>query len=205
MPQPHPSPALRAALITAGGQARRYGADKVLARLGGQTLLERVAHSFSGPSLAAPLRVIVSGNAAHTLDGWQTLPDLRPGQGPLAGLERGLRECHRQDGGQDWAGWVAFCAADMPHLTPAFWQVLLEHVQPEAQAVIGLDEHGRLQPLAALYHSSVLPTVSRLLDSQERRMGALLDELHIVQVPRAATLIAAPRAFHNVNTPAELG
>lgn len=177
-----------AAVITAGGASRRFGSDKALARLGGQTLLERVAASLENH---AP-RIMVAPPNKYALSGWRDVPDTRPGEGPLAGLEAGLNALGPNT-------WAAFAAVDLPHLTPEFWQRLAQFRAPNARAVIGHSADGRKQPLAALYHVSSLSVVTELLDRGERRMLALLDELSVVEVDWGELESAAPRAYRNVN------
>ena len=88
---------------------------------------------------------------------------------------------------------------DLPHLTPQFWLRLSAFVRPGVQAVIGLSADSRRQPLAALYHTSALETVTALLDAGERRMLALLERLSVTEVGWAELEEAAPRAYQNVN------
>ncbi len=161
-------------------------------------MLERVAGSLSACSpqwiVAPPGRYDLS---ALGLGSWQRVADTRPGEGPLAGLEAGLRalppDC-----------WSAYCAVDLPHLTPAFWSVLAAFIQPGAEAVIGRSQDGRAQPLAALYRASVLGTITALLDAGERRMLALPERLSIIGVNWTELEHAAPQAYQNVNRVADL-
>lgn len=183
-----------AAVITAGGASRRFGSDKALAVLDGRTLLERVALSLP----ACSPRLIVAPPGRYALGGWQPVPDTRPGEGPLAGLEAGL-------GALNPVTWVAFSAVDLPHLTPQFWLRLTDFVRPGVQAVIGLSADGRRQPLAALYHVSALGQVTALLDAGERRMLALLERLSFAEVGWEQLEETAPRAYQNVNRVDDLG
>ncbi|ULH15725.1 molybdenum cofactor guanylyltransferase [Deinococcus sp. KNUC1210] len=178
-----------AAAITAGGQSRRFGQDKALFVIGGQTLLERVAGSLTH----FEPRLLVAPAGKYVQDGWQHLPDTRPGAGPLAGLEAAL--------GAAPPGWLAFSAVDLPFLTQAYWTRLTDAVQPDVQAVYGLDASGRRQPLAALYRTAALPTVTALLDAGERRMLALLDALPGVALEWAQLQIFGERLYQNLNTP----
>ena len=191
-----------AAAITAGGQSRRFGQDKALYRVGGLPLLHRVAASLDG---FAP-RMLIAPAGKYLLPGWQTVPDLRPGEGPLAGLETALAALVAASPA---VGWLAFAAVDLPHLTPGFWNILTGHTGPDVQAVsvqavIGLDITGRGQPLAALYHSSVLAQVSALLDGGERRMAALHERLTVAQVPWQQIAPSHPDAYLNLNVPPEV-
>ena len=187
------NPLQLAAVITAGGASRRFGQDKALAVLDGKTLLERVAQSLQ----ACSPRLIVAPPGRYALGGWKNVPDTRPGEGPLAGLEAGLGQLPP-------GSWAAFSAVDLPHLTPELWAVLAGFRTPEAQAMIGHSKDGRAQPLAALYHVSALGQVNELLNAGERRMGALLERLRVVDVAWEHLEGAAPQAFYNVNRTGDL-
>lgn len=183
-----------AAAITAGGQSRRFGSDKALAKLDGRALLRWVADSLDA---FEPLLLIAPpGKYDALLPGWRVIADSRPGQGPLAGLEAALSHAP--------PGWVAFAGVDQPMLTPAYWELLAQHHRGDVQAVLGLDDSGRPQPLAALYHTAALPQVTVLLDAGERRLRTLETALSMARVPWAEIASVAPLAYQNVNTPADL-
>lgn len=188
-------PDLTGALV-AGGRSSRFGRDKALACLGGRTLLERAAASLEG----CGLRLLVAPPGRYALSGWEAVPDTRPGEGPLAGLEAALAAVTARRG----AGWVALCGVDQPALTPAYWAALWEagHVPGVRAGVLAVqarDPQGRAQPLAALYHTALLPGVTALLDAGERR-------LRLAAPPEATVTVAGlPRQlFANVNRPEDL-
>ncbi|WP_245872985.1 molybdenum cofactor guanylyltransferase [Deinococcus planocerae] len=185
-----------AGAVTAGGRSSRFGSDKALARLEGRPLLEHVAASLAG----CPLRLLVAPPGRYALPGWLPVPDTRPGEGPLAALEAALRAAEAAVG----PGWVAFAGVDLPRLTPAYWATLAAARTPGAQAVLALDEIGRPQPLAALYHTARLPHVTARLEAGERRLRAAPGADTTVIVPFAALQDAAPHALRNVNTPEDL-
>ncbi|ADV66660.1 molybdenum cofactor guanylyltransferase [Deinococcus maricopensis] len=178
------------AAITAGGRSSRFGSDKALAVISGERLLDRVARRFP----PADARVLVAPPGRYVLPGWTPLPDTRPGEGPLAGLEAALGACPD--------GWVMYAGVDLPGLTPAYWAALLNARTAGARSVAGLDASGHVQPLAALYHTSLRGAVSALLDAGERRLRAAL--LDVQQVPWASLEAQCPDAYRNVNTPADL-
>ncbi|BDP40554.1 putative molybdenum cofactor guanylyltransferase [Deinococcus aetherius] len=185
-----------AGAVTAGGRSSRFGSDKALAALEGRPLLHHVAASLEG----CPLRLLVAPPGRYALPGWRPVPDTRPGEGPLGALEAALQAAGAGMG----PGWVAFAGVDMPRLTPAYWAALAAARTPDAQAVLALDDAGRPQPLAALYHTSLLPHVTARLDAGERRLRAASDGETTVLVPFAVVRAAAPDALRNVNTPADL-
>ena len=85
------------AAITAGGQSRRFGSDKGAALLRGTPLLWHAAHALA----QAEEKVLIAPAGRYALEGWQTVADTRPGEGPLAGLETALSAAH--------CDWVCAC------------------------------------------------------------------------------------------------
>ncbi|UBV42207.1 molybdenum cofactor guanylyltransferase [Deinococcus taeanensis] len=175
------------AAVTAGGQSSRFGSDKALALLNGQTLLERVCASLAG----CRTRLLVAPPGRYVLSGWQAVPDTRPGEGPLGGLEAALRAAPD--------GWVAFAGVDMPFLTEAYWAALWAARTPGALSVQALNGEGRAQPLAALYHTGLRERVTAQLNAGERRLRQAAPPAQVVTV--AGLPVSALR---NVNTPADL-
>ncbi|WP_414657262.1 molybdenum cofactor guanylyltransferase [Deinococcus sp. VB343] len=175
------------AAITAGGQSSRFGSDKARAEWRGRPLLWHVAASF--PVVQA--RLLLGPPGKYALAGWDSRPDLRPGLGPLAGLETALTLAP--------AGWVAFAGVDNPCLTPGYWEKLLAARRPGVLSVqAGHPERGP-QPLGALYHTELLPHVSALLDAGERRLRLA------APLERTVVLSGLPLDFfQNVNRPADL-
>lgn len=174
------------AVVTAGGRSSRFGSDKALALLDGRPLLGHVADSLRG----CPTRLLIAPPGKYRLSGWAVIPDTRPGEGPLAGLEAAL--------GHAPTPWLAFTGVDLPGLTPAFWATLARARTPAARAVLPLDGAGRPQPLAGLYRRDLLPRVTELLDRGERR-------LRRAAPPEQCVFVAGlSSALRNVNTPADL-
>jgi molybdopterin-guanine dinucleotide biosynthesis protein A len=203
-----------AAAITAGGQSRRFGQDKALYPVQGVPLLNRVAASLEGCSP----KLLIAPEGRYVLAGWTNRVDLRPGEGPLAGLETALRalKAQAETGPLPAPLWLAFAAVDMPNLKPGYWRLLADHAssgaaRPDIRAVLGLDARHRPQPLAGLYSVSLLPLVTALLDAGERRMLALIDQLTAGEPANPAEQrlelvdweqigAACPAAYVNLNT-----
>ncbi|QFP76322.1 molybdenum cofactor guanylyltransferase [Deinococcus sp. AJ005] len=174
------------AAITAGGRSSRFGSDKALALLRGQPLLHHVAASLQG----CPERLLIAPAGKYRLDGWEVVPDTRPSEGPLAGLEVALSHSS--------TGWLAFTGVDLPGLTPDFWATLALARTPDALAVLPLDAEGRPQPLAGLYRRELLERVTELLEAGERR-------LKLAALPEKTVLVPGlSPALRNVNTLGDL-
>lgn len=152
------------AVILAGGQSRRMGRDKAELPLAGQSFLDRMAGELS------PLfdRVYVSVDRPGRYPGYQELADLRPGQGPLAGLEAAFLRTGAEE--------VFLAAVDLPFAGRALAaRVLAEARGGDAWVIRRRD--GAAEPLFALYRRSCLETLTGCLDQGRRAVKALLDRV----------------------------
>ena len=176
-------------LILAGGASRRFGTDKARASVGGRAMIARVFEAVS----AVTGEVLVSVRAGGGDYGLaaRVVEDAVPDAGPLAGLEAGLRACRTP--------WLVVVACDMPFLTPEALEAVTRARAPGLDAVVARTPDGRLQPLCACYHTSVLPVVAARLRSGRRSMRGLLERLGAVRV---VPLPEAP--LRNVNRPGDL-
>ena len=182
------------AALTAGGRSSRFGTDKALATLEGQTLLGRVAQSLE----FCAQKLLIAPPGKYALEGWKLVSDLHPGCGPLSGLETALEHSETE--------WIAYAAVDMPLLSQEVWKALERQRTPEGQAIVPLDARGRPQPLAALYSRSSLKTVKKWLEGDDFKMTHFLDALETRYVPWSVFLEAGlnERVFQNVNTKEDL-
>ncbi len=187
-----PTPALEelTAAVVCGGRSSRYGSDKATVQVGGLTLLERALDSLAG----ARERLLVGRD--YDVEGARFVPDRRPGLGPLAGLEAALEVAA--------GSWVALVACDMPCLSTAYWRLLCAHAAA-CRVVIVRDPRGRLEPLAALYHRSLLDLVAARLDAGSFSMRELVAAAPSREIA-AAEVVAACGAgvLRNVNRPEDL-
>lgn len=182
-----------AALVLAGGEARRLGGiDKPLIALGGRPILSHILERLP-PGLLATALSANGDPARYAAFGMPVLADDVPGIGPLAGLARGL----------DWARGLGAealltIAGDTPFIPPD----LLRRLSPApAVAVSG----GRRHHLVALWPVAwAVPLRAHLqqlgVDSPRRAFGvrAFADRLGI----REVVVPDAPfDPFFNVNTP----
>lgn len=175
------------AAITAGGASSRFGSDKALALWQGRPLLDQVAAGLA----ACERRLLIAPPGKYALPSWETWPDARPGEGPLAGLEMALTHAA--------PGWVAFTGVDNPALTPDYWLTLLAACRPGMSSVQALHPERGPQPLGALYHTALLPRVTGLLAAGERRLR--------LTAPAEQTVLVTglgAHFFQNVNRPADL-
>lgn len=162
--------------VLAGGRATRFGGDKALAELGGQTLLARAVEALAGWCD----HVVVVGRKtapAPTLPDW---PSAR--MGPLGGIAAALR--FAEDAGY---AEVLTCGVDSVGL-PADLPTLL------APAPAYLAD----QPVIGLWPASAAEAIAAILESDGRHsMLAFAEAIGA----RAVTVVRGPA---NINTPADL-
>ena len=133
-------------VVLAGGQSTRFGSDKALAELGGQTLLARAVDTLTGFCEY----VVVAGREmapAPTIPDWP-----RPAMGPLAGIAAALRLA--QDESYEA---VLSCGVDSVQLPDN----LIELLTPGPAY---LED----QPVVGLWPTGAALTVEHILESEGR-------------------------------------
>ncbi len=128
--------------------------------------------------------------------------DLRPGEGPLAGMEAGLSGMNND--------WGMVVPADAPLIRSTLLHMLTSLVTIESshnldiQAYV-LQKRGQVYPLFGCYRQGVLQEISGLLDNGNRRVKDLLDQIHVRYVTDHEWHSEDPEevSFWMMNTPEE--
>ena len=179
------------AFVLAGGQSRRMGRDKATIDFGGATFLETIADTVR------PLVASVTLVGRDTPQGRiPAVPDLRPGCGPLAGIETALARATTP------AALVLAC--DIPLVSRDLVALIIERWRAQPSTiVVPLDAEGRDSPLCGIYPVSALATTSELLDHGERMPRLLLNVYPSRRIPFCdyAHLPRAYELLRNINTP----
>ncbi len=178
--------------ILAGGKSSRFGSDKARAVLEGEPLILRVRRMLAAH--ASGVSVVADAADKYADLGLRTIADLRPGHGPLAGLQAALDDL------QDGQRWLLLCPCDAVVIEPDWVRRLLDGRDDNACAVAFRDRENRWQPMPALYASGALPQVNRNLVDGCLSMQKLLDGLD-------TTSLDLPRnwpAGWQVNRPGDL-
>lgn len=174
----------RAGFILTGGRSSRMGRDKALFPWRGSTVVEHLSvmvASVAGSStlVGHPERYLHLGLAA--------LADLRPGCGPLSGIETALASTA--------AEWNLVVSCDIPQVTGDLLGALFDRAECAGKAVTLIrDGDHLLQPLCAVYNRRCLAAVRAALDRNDLRLARVINDLHAEYFD-----VAAP--FPNVNTP----
>jgi molybdopterin-guanine dinucleotide biosynthesis protein A len=176
--------------IIAGGRSRRFGADKRVIEIDGQTLLDRTQRLVREATGTAPY--VVGDN----LDGLTSVPsrvlrDAAPGRGPLGGIVAALRHSPTP--------WCLVLAADLPRLQASDLAALING-STDASDIITLSVSGEPQPLAAMYHKRTHGFWERKLTDNSL---SLIDGIHRLTW-KPVCPVSGPDALDNLNTPADL-
>ena len=181
--------------ILAGGKASRYGGRPkgLLPLAEGETMLARIIGELRAAGLD-DIVVVANDRAAYRHLQREIVPDLRPGLGPLGGIEAALHHlAPRCDG-------VLLLPCDLPGITAAEIAALRQaFVSVPAPVVMAETERGRCHPLCAIVDVSITPAVSQAIDAGRRSPYRLWLEV-------GAMLVHFEEAgpFFNLNTPADL-
>ena len=152
--------------VLTGGRSSRFAQDKAEYVYRGKPLAAWVLGSL----VHADERFIVSSRP-YDFD-VPVYPDRYPGSS-LGGLHTALSHAAHD--------WVAVAACDMPFLTLAYWDALLQrHGEARAAVVTGPDG---LEPLAALYHKSLAGLAERQLKVGDLKMQTFVAAAEARLVP----------------------
>jgi molybdopterin-guanine dinucleotide biosynthesis protein A len=155
-------------LLLAGGESRRMGRPKALLPVAGSTLVEWMAARLA-PRFEQLL--VSAGDERQLPDSLRVhlVRDLRPGAGPLAGIEAGLAASRH--------GALVAVACDMPGVEVELTERLLAASAGHDASVPRIQ--GRPEPTCAAYRRSAAAPITRLLDAGSRRAADVLRELDV--------------------------
>jgi molybdenum cofactor guanylyltransferase len=185
------------AVVLAGGRSSRFGRDKLAEPIAGEPLLNRTIDALR--AVAGDI-VVVTGPDGDTQlpDGVRLARDPEAYGGPLVGVVAGLTAARH--------GSVVVVGGDMPWLRADVLTLMLEALLPAHEAAaLQLAGHPQQLPLA-LRREVALHAARRLIDSGERRLGALLDALTIATISEEAWRSLDPdgATLRDVDTPDDL-
>ncbi|MFM5948232.1 MAG: molybdenum cofactor guanylyltransferase [Novosphingobium sp.] len=162
--------------VLAGGKSSRFGSDKALAELGGESLLIRAVDMLSGWCE----KVVVVGREEAPAP---TLPDRpRAGMGPLGGIVAALYDA--RDEGYELVLTCGVDSVDLPENLPALLSPAPAYLAD--QPVVGLWPVSAIKPLERILHGDGKHSMRQFAEAIEARAVEL------------------GRATLNINTPADL-
>lgn len=187
-----------AALVLAGGQSARMGADnKALAELCGRPMLSHVLARLQGQVATLALGVAPGQQGLDTF-GLPLIEDhARRYRGPLAGLQAGLAWA----AGLTGIEWLLLSPCDGPFVPRDLAARLYAEAQARACGLAVACYAGQLQPTFSLWHLGHAPAIERAL---ARGQGGLMQVLRGLPHAVVSWPAAQPEPFFNVNSPADL-
>ena len=173
--------------ILCGGQSKRFGSDKALAYAGSRRIGDRVVAALRDGG-ADPVTAI-GGAAGHAL-GLPTVPDLRPGQGPLGGLATALLFAK--------VGHVLVTPCDVALLSADHVAALLDAIEPGVDQAVVATVEGVPQHTVGCWPATWGRRILGAVDggSLAHRSALEMGDWIGVEVPAEAVI--------DVDTPAEL-
>ena len=185
--------------ILAGGQGTRLGAlhKGLLERAPGETLIEHLMGQMEAAGLA---EVVIAANMPEPYRrfGRAVVPDLRPGLGPLAGVEAVLLHVLPRP---DVAA-VLFVACDLPALSARELARLVDAFRRAphgVQRAVVTAGPSREYPICFVVHKEMAGHVTSALDRRHLKILQLWKDLHAKDVT-----FPDAEPFHNLNTPDDL-
>jgi molybdopterin-guanine dinucleotide biosynthesis protein A len=179
-----------AGYVLAGGNSTRMGTDKALLQIDGMVLAQRAAALVQR---AAGNATLVGDPEKYSRLGFAVIPDRRPGNGPLGGMEAALMYTASE--------WNLIVACDMASLRSDFLESLCaaaEALSDEADCLVPVSPDQRQQPLSALYRRRCVTAFSQALDAGIRKVTGVIATLNMRLWQTSDALV-----FQNINTPEE--
>lgn len=163
--------------ILAGGKSSRFGSNKARATVDGVPLIMQVKSSLE--FVASNIAVVAEADGAYEDLGLKTIGDLKPGLGPLGGLQTAMSDMTRE-------GWFLLSQCDRMGIRPEWIRRLLDGCRVAGEGCRAVVFRGKYyQPIPGLYHSSLQPAVDDLIAGGELRLNLLLDPAftHALELP----------------------
>jgi molybdopterin-guanine dinucleotide biosynthesis protein A len=186
-----------AVAVLAGGESRRFGADKALVRLvpDGPPLIARIVTKALELS---PLVAVVGHERYSDLNlDVPIFQDEEIERGPLAGIATAMRRLDRPR--------VLILACDMPCLSVPLLRWMIER-PTHGDVVIPRTSDGRWQPLHAIYQRSALPEIDRSLRTGNGAVRSILPGLVVDTLDESELRVIDPglTSLFSLNRPEDL-
>ena len=185
---------LFSAFVLAGGLSSRMQQDKALMRFNDHYLIEYAIDVLQ--QLTADIRIIGNPLKYEFLKR-PVIPDQVASHGPLCGIYTGLKISTNR--------YNLFLACDMPLMKPEFFWFLLERIRGADAAVMRLID-GKVEPLAAVYSKSGIPTIEGNMALQNYKINDFLDRARVTYLgeEELSKIGLSAWIFTNVNTSEDL-
>lgn len=184
-----------AGYILAGGESARMGADKGGLEISGIPMVVRTAQLL-GPLVSKRTGVtLVAPSGRYTQTGLPSIPDDRPGQGPLGGIATALRVSP--------CPWNIIVGCDLPYLTQEWLGFLIGRAVASHSDIVFAETSNGPEPLCAMYHKRCEPSFLAALAKGTRKITEAFvgREVETISAEEWAPFDSGGLLFKNVNTP----
>ena len=186
-------------VVLAGGRSTRLGQDKVRLRLpgDGRDMLARTADLLAActDGVVISCRAPDADEETLALPGIRSIPDAKPGLGPLGGVWSALRELRQP---------ILVLSCDLPFMDVPTLRRLIDARgarPPEAlMTTFQQAETGFIEALVAVYEPACLPWFDAAWEQGIRKFSVVIPEELRTHVPYSRSE-ALP--FFNINYPAD--
>ena len=178
------------AIILCGGRSTRMGQDKGSLPIGDESMLDRIVRIVR--AITDDVIVVARRDQRVPAD-VRLVHDPVEDLGPLAGIAAGLAA--------STSDLNVVVACDMPLINPQVLKRLASLIDDHDACVAVADGHA--SALCGIYRSRIAPDAQALLDSGERRVMRLLDQIQTERVDAEMFRDIDPRleTFISVDTP----
>jgi len=176
------------AIIMAGGDSSRMGADKSKLPIKGKPMIEHIYEQLRGTFR----QMLISANEVekYAFLGVEVVRDKVPGQGPLMGIASAL------DASVNELNFVVAC--DILHIDlKCVRKMLAEAVKSKAEIVVPTSGGEFYEPLFAVYRKSALKAIDELLRTEKRKISDVFARCRVEYIEMGAEQLT------NLNTMAE--
>jgi molybdopterin-guanine dinucleotide biosynthesis protein A len=178
-------------IVLAGGQSKRFGENKALAKIDGKTLIGKSLSLLE--SLGLDTAVVTSAAQSYDFLSCSVLKDRFPDKGPLGGIYTALEE---------FPCTLLVLTCDMPAMTNAVLKALVQvHQKEKKQATVFQRKGDFFQPFPGVYEFSLFPEIKKRLNKNELSMQSFLKE---VSSKQCIAIDDSDEAFLNINTRKDL-
>lgn len=157
-------------IVLAGGRSSRFGENKALAQIDGQTLLERMAGLLTRCGFEAV--VLASHQQDYSDFGLVVKKDLVPAKGPLGGLYSACVYFKNES--------LLVLTCDMPAVDETMIQTLRDTHERKDQVTV-FNSEDRLQPFPGVYESKLSNVLLQRIKKNELRVQDFLISLTAVK------------------------
>ncbi len=173
-------------IVIAGGKSSRMGENKALIVHNGQRLIDKAIQTIK------PLcnELIISSNEHIPSLNYSIISDQHKSIGPMGGLHACLS--------QSKTDFNLLIPCDVPSITTAVYEKLLEKVQ-DYDVVLARHKADKVEPLIAIYKTSVLAVIKEQIILKDYKMMHLLKRVKVCYVDFEESSF-----FKNMNSPKDL-